>query len=141
MKHHRLAVALLITGAAGCATEVDDVAAIRALGDRWLSAYITADREALAACFTEDAWVMARGRPKLTGRKAIVATLDNRPPGLTIDVEVIEEEINVIGDLAWTVGTFTVTTDDPTDADPPRQSLGRAMLIYRKGARLSAFIS
>lgn len=128
-------IVLLIAGlycAAGASAEADDIAAIRALGERWLEAYTAGDKDALADCFTADAWVMPRGRPKLVHREAIVATLDGRPPGMAIEVEVQEEEIQILGDWAWTVGTFTVSIDAPGDGQPPARSAGRAMLIYKK---------
>lgn len=128
-------IVLLITAlhwATGFGTEGDDIAAIRALGERWLEAYTAGDKDALADCFTADAWVMPRGRPKLVHREAIVATLDGRPPGMTLEVEVQEEEIQILGDWAWTVATFTVSVDAPGDGQPPSRSAGRAMLIYKK---------
>ena len=125
---------LLFPGLSWSGDHHADVEAIRLLGDRWLVAYQNGDKDALKACFTEDAWVMPRGRPKLEGWQAIVATVDARPPGFNFEVEVVEEEIEVRGKWAWSVGSFTVIADNPDDDKPPQRSRGRALLIYQKGS-------
>ena len=77
---------------------------------------------------------MARGRPKLAGRDAIRAALGRLSGGRPVTIEIVEEELVVAGDWAWSVAEFAVTYGSAADDEPPGTDHGRALLIYQKGS-------
>ena len=122
---------------AGLQRSVDieaDKAAINAIGDLWMAAYEAGDYDAIIDLYTEDAWIMARGRPKLEGRAAIGRSFGGLAAGRKVNIDIVVEELEVIHDWAWLVSEFTVTYGADNGEKPPVQETARSLLIYRKGA-------
>ena len=122
--------------ACGSSSEPADIeadrAAINAIGDLWMEAYQAGDHDRIVDLYTEDAWIMARGRPKLEGREAIGRSFGGLAAGRQVDIDILVEEIQVIGDYAWLVSEFTVNYE--AEDGTVEQSLGRSLLIYQRGA-------
>lgn len=110
-----------------------DKAAINAIGDLWMQAYQAGDYDAIVDLYTPDAWIMARGRPKLEGRGAIRNSFGGLAAGREVSIDIVVEELEVIGDWGWLVSEFTVTYGS-ADSDTPQVSqLARSLLIYKRG--------
>ena len=109
-----------------------DYAAIEGIEPRWREAYAARDVEGLVALYTEDAWVMARGRPGKHGhealRKGFATLVAGVRPVLVSEID----EVVVQGNWAWTVAKFKITYT-PLAGGTPRVDYGRSLLIYEKG--------
>jgi uncharacterized protein (TIGR02246 family) len=111
-----------------------DKAAINAIGDLWMAAYQAGDYDAIIDLYTEDAWIMARGRPKLEGRAAIGKSFGGLAAGREVNIDIVVEELEVKGDWGWLVSEFTVTYGSADSDTPQVQELARSLLIYKRGA-------
>ncbi len=111
-----------------------DEAAINAIGDLWIQAYQAGDYDAIIDLYTEDAWIMARGRPKLEGRAAIGRSFGGLAAGRDVDIDIVVEELELMGDWAWLVSEFTVTYGPAQDPSAQVQETARSLLIYKRGA-------
>jgi uncharacterized protein (TIGR02246 family) len=110
-----------------------DKAAINAIGDLWMAAYEAGDYDAIIDLYTEDAWIMARGRPKLEGREAIGRSFGGLAAGRKVNIDIVVEELEVIGDWGWLVSEFTVSYGTGSADKPPATDTARSLLIYRRG--------
>jgi uncharacterized protein (TIGR02246 family) len=111
-----------------------DAAAIRAIGRQWMALYQAGDFTAIPELYTEDAVIMARGRPRLEGRAALRQSIGKLAAGRKVAIDITERELEVRGDVAWFVSDFKVTYTPPDAASPPKVEYGRSMLIYLRGA-------
>lgn len=107
---------------------------IRAVGKAWMAAYQAGDYDAIPDLYTEDAWIMPRGRPRIVGREQLRKALGGLAAGRDVDIAITERELVVDGDLAWFISDFRVTYGTADDAVPPKTEFGRSLIIYRKGA-------
>lgn len=129
-----IAVALGAAFAAGVATTSDsDEAAIRAVGKSWIEAYADGDFATIPDLYTEDAWVMPRGRSRIVGRDALRQALGGLAGGRNVTIDVKERELVVHGDMAWFISDFKVTYSSDDAATPAETSYGRSLIIYRRG--------
>ena len=86
-----------------------DVDAIRATQDKYVSTAIAADWDAWSDTLTADAVLMPANQPPIKGGDAIVAWVRTIPK--TTAFKLLDNEIAGAGDIAYAVGTFTVTSD------------------------------
>lgn len=115
-------------------THTADADAIRAIGKQWMALYQAGDYTAIPELYTEDAVIMARGRPRMEGRAALRKSIGNLAAGRRVAIDITERELEVRGDVAWFVSDFKVTYTPPDAASSPRVEYGRSMLIYLRGA-------
>jgi uncharacterized protein (TIGR02246 family) len=111
-----------------------DADAIRAIGRQWLAFYEAGNYAAIPDLYTEDAMIMARGRPRLEGRASLRQSIGKLAAGRKVAIDITERELEVRGDVAWFVSDFKVTYTPPDAASPPKVEYGRSMLIYLRGA-------
>lgn len=128
-----LALSLAVAGcSADSAEPAIEADAVREVGDAWIQAYAAGDFQRIPELYTEDAWIMPRGRPRIVGREALRRSLGGLSRGRDVTISVEERELVVDGDLAWFIGDFRVTYGLEDDA-PPETQYGRSLIIYKKG--------
>ncbi|MEO0996048.1 MAG: SgcJ/EcaC family oxidoreductase [Pseudomonadota bacterium] len=115
-------------GVTGAGAEAD---AIRRVGQAWISAYDNRDFDKIPELYTEDAWIMPRGRPKIVGREALRQALGGLAAGREIDIDVAERELVVAGDIAWFISDFRVTYGGTAGGAVTEN--GRSLIIYKRG--------
>jgi uncharacterized protein (TIGR02246 family) len=108
-----------------------DVAAVRALADRWQQAARAKDWPAVAATYTEDGMFMPPNGPAVQGRAAIEAWLKAFPP--MSDFTLTPGEINGRADVAYDRGTYSLTFASPAKGQPASDK-GKYVVISRKRA-------
>lgn len=89
----------------------DDLAANQALTEKVERAFLEADWDLLATCYTDDAVLMAADRPEIVGREAIKEFYSQFPPaksGTMADTEVVG-----FGDYAYVKGAVNMVFDIP----------------------------
>ena len=115
---------LCLALAPGCAadtrakSEDEHVEAIKAISEARAEAFNNSDAEEIARYFTEDAVLIAPGKPVMRGRESVKAyyqsIFDQYEPELTSQYE----EVRVSGDLAYGLGTARVEVT-PIQGDEP----------------------
>lgn len=112
-------------------TRADDEAAIRALRDAFLDSQQTGDAERNAQFYADDAIVMPPGAPSNTGigaiRTALVGVFDVYEWSAREPIE----EVQVLGDWAFTRTTWTAIRTDK-DTRTAVELSGKAVHIYRR---------
>ena len=132
-------VAILWATVLSCATAAPvargpeaDVAAVRAVGETWRAFYASNNFAAIPDLYTEDTFVMPRGRPSIVGREAMRRAIGGLAAGRRVGIDVDLRELVVEGDFAWTIADFTVTYTPPDTRTPPTTEHGRSLAIYRR---------
>jgi uncharacterized protein (TIGR02246 family) len=94
-------------------TQAEPQTAFDALGRAFEQAYDSADANALAKLFTEDAVLMPPAGPSLQGREAISGYYDGlfQQFGAT-RLRIAADEVVVVGELTLARGTWTATRSD-----------------------------
>jgi uncharacterized protein (TIGR02246 family) len=120
---------------AGPARAVEsDRAAIEALNERWVGAYRNGDYAAIPELYTEDALIMPRGRPAIEGRQRLAEQLGGLAGGRQVEIGFTIRELEILGEYAWLVSTFSVTYTPPDDPQGSHTEHGRSLILYRKDA-------
>jgi ketosteroid isomerase-like protein len=109
---------LFVLAASGCAPQVDveaEADAIRSMSNEWLNAARAKDVDRIMADFSADASVLAPNAPIATGTEAIRQVWSDmvESPGFAVDTQVTKVEVARAGDLAYALGTYELTTNDP----------------------------
>ncbi|MCG8507008.1 MAG: DUF4440 domain-containing protein [Sphingomonadales bacterium] len=110
-------------------SEEDDIAAIKAIADTWLTAYNAGDIETLRTLYTDDAILMPRSRRAYRGVEEIMGFFAGGAAAYTVGVIDRVEEITVRGDIAWTVGRFWLD-GVPKGEAPPFKDAGRYFILF-----------
>jgi uncharacterized protein (TIGR02246 family) len=109
----RLAVSLLFAATFAFA-QGDAAEAVRDLGNRWAELFNAGDMQGVANLYTEDAIVVNIDGHRDVGREAIYVGLATPLPE-PLDqgtIEVITEEIEILGDTAYGMGMFVLSASD-----------------------------
>lgn len=120
-----------IPQAAPSALPEADVAAVRALANRWQEAARAADWRAVAATYTENGTFMPPNGPAVQGRAAIEAWLKAFPP--LSNITITPGEIDGRADVAYDRGTYSLTFASPAKGQPASDN-GKYVVISRKQA-------
>ncbi len=109
---------LLVLAISGCAPQVDveaEADAIRSMSNEWLNAVRAKDVDRIMADFSTDASVLAPNAPIATGSEAIRQVWSDmvESPGFAMNTQVTKVEVARAGDLAYAVGTYELTMNDP----------------------------
>lgn len=131
---------LLALGFAGC-TQVRklDIAAeesfLREMEAQWVQEFAAKDSGALAAHYAEEAVFMAPGMAPARGKDAIRAMLRTMVEDANLKLTFSPDRVTVAksGDLAYTQGSWTMTTVDPA-TKKPMEDKGSYVTVYRKRA-------
>jgi ketosteroid isomerase-like protein len=114
------------------AAQARDIAAIRAVGEKWRTLYDEGRFAEIPELYTTDTMVMPRGRPRIVGREEMRKRIGGLAAGRSIDIEVTEREIHLAGDHGWFVGDFKVTYGAASSGAAPVTEYGRSLIIYRR---------
>jgi uncharacterized protein (TIGR02246 family) len=114
-----------------------DKAGIEANDQAWQEAVRSNDGAGAAALYAEGAVFMPPNEPAVEGRGNIQAWFEALPPVTAVDVKTAE--IDGLGDLAFTRGTYSMTIS-PEGMDPITDS-GKYLAISRKQADGSWLLS
>jgi ketosteroid isomerase-like protein len=95
--------------------------------------YQAGDYAAIPDLYTEDAVIMARGRPRMEGRASLRQSIGKLAAGRKVDIDITERELEVRGDVAWMVTDFKVQYSSAQPATQPVVEYGRSMLIFLRG--------
>ncbi len=105
-----------------------DRATIEKLNDAWTAAFNKGDAAAVAALYTEDAYVLPPGAEMVKGRAAIEAFWRQATQQLT-DAKLMTVDVVPLGpEAAREVGTVTLKTK----TQPPQEVTGKYVVVWRK---------
>lgn len=119
-----LCLALAVADSAAAQT----IATIQQLNDKWESAFNKGDAAAVAAMYTEDAYVLPPGGNMVKGRTAIEAFWKQAAQQVA-NPKLVTVDVVPLGPRAATeIGTVTLETK----AQPPQQIVGKYAVVWRK---------
>ncbi len=106
-------------------------ATIEKLNDVWTAAFNKGDAAAVAALYTEDAYVLPPGSPMVKGRAAIEAFWRQAPQQMS-DAKLTTVDVLPLGrSAAREIGTVTLKTK----SQPPQEVVGKYVVVWRKVGR------
>ena len=106
-------------------------ATIEKLNDAWTAAFNKGDAAAVAALYTEDAYVLPPGSAMVKGRTAIEAFWRQAAQQMT-DAKLTTVDVLPLGRSATReVGTVTLKTK----SQPPQEVVGKYVVVWRKIGR------
>ena len=106
-------------------------ATIEKLNDAWTAAFNKGDAAAVAALYTEDAYVLPPGSAMVKGRAAIEAFWRQAAQQMT-DAKLTTLDVLPLGrSAAREIGTVTLKTK----SQPPQEVVGKYVVIWRKVGR------
>jgi uncharacterized protein (TIGR02246 family) len=121
-------IALLSLGAPALA---QNKATIEKLNDVWTAAFNKGDAAAVAALYTEDAYVLPPGSAMVKGRSAIEAFWRQAAQQMS-DAKLTTVDILPLGrSAAREIGTVTLKTK----SQPPQEVVGKYVVVWRKVGR------
>ena len=104
---------------------------IEKLNDAWTAAFNKGDAAAVAALYTEDAYVLPPGSSMVKGRAAIEAFWRQAAQQMT-DAKLTTVDVLPLGrSAAREVGTVTLKTK----SQPPQEVVGKYVVVWRKVGR------
>jgi uncharacterized protein (TIGR02246 family) len=116
----------LVLGAAPALAQ--DKATIEKLNDAWTAAFNKGDAAAVAAMYTEDAYVLPPGGEMVKGRPAIEAFWRQAAQQFG-DAKLTTLDVLALGgEAAREIGTVTLKTK----SQPPQQIVGKYAVVWRK---------
>ncbi|HMD65279.1 MAG TPA: SgcJ/EcaC family oxidoreductase [Stellaceae bacterium] len=104
-----------------------DKATIEKLNDVWTAAFNKGDAAAVAALYTEDAYVLPPGSDMVKGRAAIEAFWRQAAQQMG-DAKLTTIDVLPLGPEAREVGTVTLKTK----TQPPQEVVGKYVVVWRK---------
>ena len=106
-------------------------ATIEKLNDAWTAAFNKGDAAAVAALYTEDAYVLPPGSSMVKGRAAIEAFWRQAAQQMT-DAKLTTVDVLPLGrSAAREIGTVTLKTK----SQPPQEVVGKYVVVWRKVGR------
>jgi uncharacterized protein (TIGR02246 family) len=105
-----------------------DKATIAKLNDAWVAAFNKGDAQAVAAMYTEDAYVLPPGSDIVKGRAAIEAFWRQAAQQMT-DAKLTTLDVLPLGrNAAREIGTVSLKTK----SQPPQEIVGKYAVVWRK---------
>ncbi len=128
-----LSVLLLLAacGAPPTPDPVDDEAGVRESVERAVAAFNTSDVDTLVDLHTDDAVVLKPGKPPEIGRQVMRTSLERVFSMFRVKESRTIEELEIVGDWAFTWGYYSVTLT-PTDGSPPINEEGKYIDALRR---------
>jgi uncharacterized protein (TIGR02246 family) len=116
-------------------THEADVKAIRDLETAWMQAFNTRDSAKVAVFYADDATVLIPNAPAFNGVDAIKGAFKSLldDPNFKLSFSATKVDVAKSGDLAYTQGSYTMTTTDPATKNPADEK-GKYLTVYRKQA-------
>jgi uncharacterized protein (TIGR02246 family) len=119
-----LCLAFGVTGSASA----QSIATIQRLNDGWVAAFNKGDAAAVAAMYTQDAYVLPPGQDMVKGRAAIEAFWRQAATQVG-DAKLTTVDVLPLGRrAAREIGTVSLQTK----AQPPQQIVGKYAVVWRK---------
>ena len=119
-------ILILISGATAALAQ--DKAAIQKLNDAWTAAFNKGDAAAVAAMYTEDAYVLPPGAEIVKGRTAIEAFWRQAAQQMG-DAKLTVLDVLPLGRAAAReIGTVTLKTK----SQPPQEVVGKYVVVWQK---------
>jgi uncharacterized protein (TIGR02246 family) len=126
MRYFVVVAGLLILGAAPAVAQ--DKATLEKLNDAWTAAFNKGDAAAVAAMYTEDAYVLPPGAEIVKGRTAIEAFWRQAAQQMG-DAKLTVLDVLPLGRAAAReIGTVTLKTK----SQPPQEVVGKYVVVWRK---------
>lgn len=140
----RLSLLVVVLILVGCAqvppteppdTRAADEAAIRAAAKDWSASAQAKDPVKFASFYTEDAILKLEDAPDFTGKAAISEAITGmmQDPNFALSFETTKVEVARSGDIAYELGTYTITTSDPRTKKPVTEK-GSGLVVWKKQA-------
>jgi uncharacterized protein (TIGR02246 family) len=121
------AIALSLTLSAASAA-AQNKPMIQKLNDEWSAAFNKGDSHALAALYTEDAYVLPAGSEMVHGRQAVQGFMNSTMRQLG-DARLTTVDVQPLGpDAAREIGTFSFKTK----GNAPQEVVGKYVVVWRK---------
>jgi uncharacterized protein (TIGR02246 family) len=116
-------------------TRAADEAAIRAATKEWSSGATAKDAEKFASFYAEDATLMLGNVPDLKGATAIRETAGGmmQDANFALSFETTAVQVARSGDMAYELGTYSVTTTNPKTKKPATEK-GNYVVVWKKQA-------
>jgi uncharacterized protein (TIGR02246 family) len=115
-------------GLSGSAAFAQSKAAIQQLDDQWAAAFNKGDAAAVAAMYTQDAYVLPSGAPMVKGRAAIEALWRQEMQQIG-DVKVTTLDVKPLGGAAAReIGTASFKTK----SQPPQEATIKYAVVWQK---------
>lgn len=111
----------------------EDEAAITALWDKYDAAVESGDVEAVLAIHTDDSVRMPPNEPTIIGKEGIRSWYQRTFDEATIELEISQEEIEVLGDWAFERGTFAATFTPKEEGEPANDN-GKFVIMSQRQA-------
>ena len=126
MRNFAVVAGCLILGAAPAVAQ--DKATIEKLNDAWTGAFNKGDAAAVAAMYTEDAYVLPPGAEMVKGHAAIEAFWRQAAQQMG-DAKLTTLDVLPLGrSAAREIGTVTLKTK----SQPPQEMVGKYAVVWRK---------
>ena len=126
MRNFAVVAGCLILGAAPAVAQ--DKATIERLNDAWTAAFNKGDAAAVAAMYTEDAYVLPPGAEMVKGRTGIEAFWRQAAQQMG-DAKLTTLDVLPLGrSAAREIGTVTLKTK----SQPPQEMVGKYAVVWRK---------
>jgi uncharacterized protein (TIGR02246 family) len=110
-----------------------DEEAIRKLETEWSAAAQNKDLEKAVSYYADDAAVMPSNAPIATGKAQIRDVWSQMvAPGTSTKFETKKVQVAKSKDLAYTMGTYEMTTNDPQGS--PKTEIGKYVTVWKKQA-------
>jgi uncharacterized protein (TIGR02246 family) len=124
----RIAVVIVLIGFIAAPALAQDKATIEKLNDAWTAAFNKGDAAAVAAMYTEDAYVLPPGADMVKGRSAIEAFWRQAAQRMG-DAKLTTIDVLPLGrTAAREIGTVTLKTK----SQPPQEITGKYAVVWRK---------
>ena len=105
--------------------------AITALWDKYDAAVENGDVEAVLAIHTDDSVRMPPNEPTIIGKEGIRSWYQRLFDQATVELEISQEEIEVLGDWAFERGAFAAT-QTPKEEGEPTNDNGKFVIMSQK---------
>src|SRR5260370_9321208 len=106
-------------------------ATIEKLNDVWTAAFNKGDAAAIAALYTEDAYVLPPGSAMVKGRAAIEAFWRQAAQQMSDAKLTTVDVLPLVRSAAREIGTVSLKTK----SQPPQEIIGTDVVVWRKGGR------
>lgn len=116
-------------------TRAADETAIRAAAKEWASAAAAKDAEKFASFYAEDGTLMLGNAPDVKGATAIRDAAGGmmKDANFALSFETTAVQVARSGDLAYELGTYSMTTTNPKTKKPATEK-GNYVVVWKKQA-------
>ncbi len=110
-----------------------DARTIRESETQWVKAWAAKDIDKIVSHYADDAFVELSGVPIMSGKDAVRARVEKTftDRNFALSFAPVQAEVSRSGDLAYTRGTYTVTSTDPA-TNQPVNAKGKYVIVYRR---------